>query len=190
MVESFRFEGTTIPGVKVVYPFVAADDRGYYMKYYEWNILKKNGISLTCHEEAQLKSKKGVIRGLHFQIKNPQAKLVRVIQGEAFDVAVDLRADSPTFGCWEGFFLSAKNRKMVYIPAGFAHGLMALTEDMLLSYISGDDYDPSTDSGIRWNEPNIGIQWPIHLCEEVILSEKDQHNLSFEEYKKSCMGDK
>ena len=184
MADPFRCEETNIPGLKVVYPFIATDDRGYYMKYYERNILKENGISLVCHEEAQSKSKKGVIRGLHFQTKHPQAKLVRVVQGEAFDVAVDLRTDSPTFGRWAGFFLSAENRKMVYIPAGFAHGLMALTEDMLLSYISGDDYDPTADCGIRWDDPDIGIQWPLHLVERVILSEKDKRNLSFEEYKK------
>jgi len=125
-----------------------------------------------------------VIRGLHFQTEHPQAKLVRVVQGEAFDVAVDLRPDSPTFGKWEGFYLSAENRKMIYIPAGFAHGLMALTEDMLLSYISGDDYSPTTDGGIRWDDPDIGVQWPVHLVEKVLLSDKDQRLPSFQEYRK------
>jgi len=181
--EPFRFEETSIPGFRVVYPFFAADGRGYYMKYYERSVLEKNGISLTGHEEAQSKSKKGVIRGLHFQTEHPQAKLIRVVQGEAFDVAVDLRPDSPAFGHWEGFFLSAENRKMIYIPAGFAHGLMALTEDMLLSYISGDDYDPATDGGIRWDDPEIGVAWPVHMVDEVILSEKDRNLPSFREYR-------
>ena len=189
MAEPFRFEATGIPGLKIVYPFIAADDRGYYMKYYEHNVFEKNGILLTGHEEAQSKSKKGVIRGLHFQTKHPQAKLVRVVRGEAFDVAVDLRPGSPTFGKWEGFFLSAENRKMVFIPAGFAHGLMALTEDMLLSYISGDDYDPVTDSGIRWDDPEIGVRWPLELVEQPVLSEKDQGLPLFSEYVKTVDGD-
>lgn len=184
MAEQFRFEQTGIPDLKVVYPFVVADDRGYYMKYYEHNIFEKNGIFLVSHEEAQSKSQKGVIRGLHFQTEHPQAKLVRVVQGEAFDAAVDLRPESPTFGRWEGFYLSAENRKMVYIPAGFAHGFMALTEDMLLSYISGDDYDPATDGGIRWDDPEIGVQWPVQRVKTVILSEKDQVLPIFREYRK------
>lgn len=186
MVEPFRFEETSIPDLKVVYPFVASDDRGYYMKFYECNVFKKNGIFLTGHEEAQSKSKKGVIRGLHFQTEHPQAKLVRVVQGEAFDVAVDLRPDSPSFGKWEGFFLSAENRKMVYIPAGFAHGLMALTEDMLFNYISGDDYDPATDGGIRWDDPELGVQWPLELVGRPVLSKKDQVLPLLSEYLKKA----
>ena len=186
MAESFRFDDTSIPGLKVIYPFIAVDERGYYMKYYEHNIFEKNGIFLSSHEEAQSRSRKGVIRGLHFQTKHQQAKLVRVVWGEAFDVAVDLRLNSPTFGKWKGVYLSAENRKMVYIPAGFAHGLLALTEDMLLSYISGDDYDPATDGGIRWDDPEIGVHWPLELVDQPILSEKDQALPSFSEYMRTA----
>lgn len=188
MIEHFRFEETEIEGLKVVYPFVATDDRGYYMKYYEKRIFEENGIFLNGFEEAQSKSCKGVIRGLHFQTKHPQAKLVRVVQGEAFDVAVDLRLNSPTFGQWRGFRLSAENRRMLYIPENFAHGLMALTEDMLLSYISGDRYCAEADSGIRWNDPDISVEWPIELVGKVILSEKDENLQSFAKFTKDLLG--
>lgn len=186
MIQQFSFEKTGIDGLTIIHPFIATDERGYYMKYYEHNILEENGIYLTGHEEAQSSSKKGVIRGLHFQIEHPQAKLVRVVRGECFDVAVDLRCDSDTFGQWKGFYLSEDNRLMLYIPAGFAHGLMALTDDMMLSYISGDDYSPSTDSGIRWNDPDLGIQWPLELVDQPILSKKDQVLPLFSEYLKNC----
>ena len=182
MVQQFRFEDTDIPDLKVIYPFVATDDRGYYMKYYEHNIFEKHGIFLTSHEEAQSKSQKGVIRGLHFQREYPQAKLVRAAYGKVFDVAVDLRSNSPTFGQWRGFFLSAENQKMLYIPAGFAHGLMALTENMLLSYMSGDDYSPTTDGGIRWDDSQLKINWPTEQVDNVVVSEKDKCLPSLEEY--------
>lgn len=186
MVQRFSFEKTGFNGLVLVHPFIATDERGYYMKYYEHNIFEKNDIYLTGHEEAQSRSKKGVIRGLHFQTEHPQAKLVRVVCGECFDVAVDLRRDSETFGQWKGFYLSEDNGQMLYIPAGFAHGLMALTDNMILSYISGDDYSPSTDIGIRWNDPDLGIQWPLELVDQPILSKKDQVLPFFAEYLKNC----
>lgn len=182
MVQKFRFESTDIEGLMVVYPFIASDDRGYYMKYYEHNIFEQNGIFLTGHEEAQSKSKKGVIRGLHFQTEHPQAKLIRVAHGKVFDVAVDLRANSKTFGQWRGYELSADNNRMLYIPAGFAHGLMALEEDTLMCYISGDDYSPASDGGIRWDDPDIHVEWPMEFVKQVILSEKDKMLPSFSEY--------
>lgn len=182
MVQKFRFESTDIEGLMVVYPFIASDDRGYYMKYYEHNIFEQNGIFLTGHEEAQSKSKKGVIRGLHFQTEHPQAKLIRVAHGKVFDVAVDLRANSKTFGQWRGYELSADNNRMLYIPAGFAHGLMALEEDTLMCYISGDDYSPASDGGIRWNDPDIHVEWPAGLVNQIIISEKDGKLPSFREY--------
>lgn len=178
----FRFEETLIEGLKIVYPFVAEDERGYYMKFFEHNIFEQNGIFLSSHEEAQSFSYKGVIRGLHFQTVHPQSKLVRVISGAAYDVAVDLREGSPTFGKWYGTTLSSKNQKMFYIPEGFAHGLMALTNEMILSYMSGDDYSPESDGGIRWDDPELGIQWPLEMVERVIVSKKDQNLPLFREF--------
>ena len=182
MIQRFQFEETGIEGLKLIDPFIAFDDRGYYMKYYEHHIFEENNIYLTGHEEAQSISKKGVIRGLHFQTEHPQAKLVRVAAGEAFDVAVDLRPASPTFGQWRGFHLSDENKKMLYIPAGFAHGLMALTDQMKLCYISGDDYSPESDTGIVWNDPDIGVLWPTEMVDQVILSDRDQHLQTFQVY--------
>lgn len=182
--QSFRFEKTSIQGLTLIYPPIFEDERGYYMKRYEKIAYEENGIYFTPHEEAQSKSKKGVIRGMHFQIDHPQAKLVRIAKGEAFDVAIDLRLGSPTFGKWQGFYLSEKNGALFYIPEGFAHGIMALEEDTLLCYASGDDYSPNTDGGIRWNDPDIGIQWPLDRVQKPIISEKDCKLPTLREYLK------
>lgn len=180
--QPFFFEHTDIPGLTLIHPFLVSDGRGYYMKRYENRIFEQNGIYFVPHEEAQSKSARGVIRGMHFQIEHPQAKLVRVAQGEAFDVAIDLRFGSPTFGKWKGFYLSADTPALLYIPAGFAHGMMALEENTLMCYSSGDDYSPETDSGIRWDDPDVGIQWPLDRIPQPILSEKDQHLPYLREY--------
>lgn len=181
---SFRFEQTSIPGLTLIYPPVFVDARGYYTKRYEKNAYEENGICFTPHEEAQSKSKKGVIRGMHFQTSHSQAKLVRIARGEAFDVAIDLRFGSPTFGKWQGFYLSEENGILLYVPEGFAHGLMALEEDTLLCYSSGDDYFPEVDGGIRWDDPDIGIRWPLERVETPILSEKDKKLPTLREYLK------
>lgn len=181
---SVRFEETSIQGLKLIHPLRIEDERGYYMKRYEKRIYEENGIFFTPHEEAQSNSMKGVIRGMHFQIEHPQAKLVRIAKGEAFDVAVDLRFGSPTFGKWQGFYLSDKDGTMLYIPEGFAHGIMALENDTLLCYASGDDYSPGTDGGIRWDDPDIGIQWPFERVSKPILSEKDRKLPTLREYLK------
>lgn len=181
---SFRFEQTSISGLTLIYPPVFADDRGYYTKRYEKRAYEESGIYFTPHEEAQSKSKKGVIRGMHFQTEHPQAKLVRIARGEAFDVAIDLRLGSPTFGKWQGFYLSEENGTLLYVPEGFAHGLMALEEDTLLCYSSGDDYSPKADGGIRWDDPDIGIRWPIERVQKPILSEKDCKLPTLREYLK------
>lgn len=181
---SIRFEETLIQGLKLIQPLRIEDDRGYYMKRFEKRIYEENGIFFAPHEEAQSSSMKGVIRGMHFQIEHPQAKLVRVAKGEIFDVAIDLRFGSPTFGKWQGFYLSGENEAMLYIPAGFAHGMMALENDTLLCYASGDDYSPETDGGIRWDDPDIGIQWPLGRIAEPILSEKDRNLPTLREYLK------
>ena len=182
MVEHFSFEEAGIDGLKLVKPFIAYDDRGYYMKYYEHDIFNKHGIFLTGHEEAQSSSRKGVVRGLHFQREHSQDKLVRVVKGSCFDVAVDLRKESPSFGQWRGFILSEENHQMLYIPKNFAHGFMALSDELILSYMSGDDYDPSSDDGIRWDDPDLNIQWPVEEIGTPIISAKDQALQSFQEY--------
>lgn len=179
---SIRFEETPIQGLKLIYPPRIEDERGYYMKRYEKRIYEGNGIFFTPHEEAQSSSMKGVIRGMHFQIEHPQAKLVRIARGEAFDVAIDLRFGSPTFGKWQGFYLSEGNGTMLYIPEGFAHGMMALEDNTLLCYASGDDYSPETDGGIRWDDPDIGVQWPFERISKPILSEKDCKLPTLREY--------
>lgn len=181
---SFCFEKTPIQGLTLIYPPLFEDERGYYTKRYEKLAYEENGIYFTPHEEAQSKSKRGVIRGMHFQIEHPQAKLVRIAKGEAFDVAVDLRFGSPTFGKWQGFYLSEENRALLYIPEGFAHGMMALEDGTLLCYASGEDYSPKTDGGIRWNDPDIGIQWPLERVQKPILSEKDCKLPTLREYLK------
>lgn len=181
---TFCFEKTSIQGLTLIHPPLFEDERGYYMKRYEKRAYEENGIFFTPHEEAQSRSMKGVIRGMHFQVEHPQAKLVRIAKGEAFDVAIDLRFGSPTFGKWQGFYLSGENRTILYIPEGFAHGMMALEDDTLLCYASGDDYSPRTDGGVRWNDPDIGIQWPLERVPEPILSEKDQKLPTLREYLK------
>lgn len=127
-------------------------------------------------------SRKGVLRGLHFQRRHSQDKLVQVLNGAVFDVVVDLRKDSPTFGKWAGFELSADNRKLLYVPKGLAHGFLALAENTLFSYLCGDRYDPESDGGIRWDDPQIGITWPVERVEEVILSDKDSKLPLFHEF--------
>lgn len=170
---SFSFQKTFICNLIAITPFTATDMRGYFSKIFEKTIFASNGINIAPFEELQSCSKKGVLRGLHFQREHSQDKLVRVLRGEVYDVAVDLREGSDTFGKWKGFYLSAKNRKMLYIPKGFAHGFLALEENTLFSYLCGDQYDPGSDGGIRWNDPQLAVDWPLERVEEVILSDKD-----------------
>lgn len=170
----FAFQKTTIPGLILIESFCAEDERGYFSKFYEKNIFRQHGIELDVWEAMSSQSRKGVIRGLHFQTKHWQSKLIRCEAGEIFDVAVDLREGSDTFGRWEGFFLSPENRRLLYIPEGFAHGVMALADNTVHSYLCGDRYDPGSDGGIRWDDPDIGIEWPLDRVEgNVIVSEKD-----------------
>ena len=128
---------------------------------------------MTPWEELRSCSQRGVLRGLHFQRRHSQDKLVQVLYGAVYDVAVDLRKGSETFGKWEGFYLTAENRQMLYIPKGFAHGFLALEEDTLFSYLCGDRYDSEADSGIRWNDPHLAIDWPLDRVERLIVSDKD-----------------
>ena len=161
----FKFNKTSIEGVYIIEPQVFGDNRGYFMETYHKEVFSENGLDMEFVQDNQSKSKKGVLRGLHFQYTQPQGKLVRVISGEVFDVAVDMRKDSPTYGKWEGVILSEENKKQFYIPEGFAHGFVVLSESAEFTYKCTDFYKPDDEGGIQWNDPEIGITWPKLLGE-------------------------
>ena len=168
----FIFNKTEIEGVYVIEPKVFGDNRGYFMETYNEQEFKNNGLDYNFVQDNQSKSKKGVLRGLHFQKTHPQAKLVRVLEGEVFDVAVDLRKGSKTYGKWVGVILSEENKKQFMIPRGFAHGFVVLSETAVFAYKCDDFYHPEDEGGIMWNDPNINIEWPYKG--ELLLSEKDK----------------
>ena len=170
----FIFTQTEIPGVVVIEPQVFGDDRGYFMETYQKDQFAEAGIDKEFVQDNQSASKKGVLRGLHFQINYPQDKLVRVVSGEVFDVAVDLRPGSKTYGKWFGVELSAENKKQFYIPEGFAHGFLVLSDEAEFAYKCTDFYHPGDEGGMAWNDPEIGVEWPIEEGMELIISEKDQ----------------
>ena len=167
-----KVEKTFIDDLVVIEPAVFGDNRGYFMELYNKNEFSKNGLNYDFVQDNQSKSKKGVLRGLHFQKMHSQAKLVRVIDGEVFDVAVDLRSNSKTYGKWFGVILSGENKKMLLIPKGFAHGFLVLSESVVFSYKCDDFYHPEDECGIMYNDPDIGVDWPE--VDNVILSEKDK----------------
>ncbi|MDR2043743.1 MAG: dTDP-4-dehydrorhamnose 3,5-epimerase [Clostridium sp.] len=167
-------ETCPLEGLKVVTPAVAEDDRGYFMETYQYEDFRNAGIPTVFLQDNQSSSKKGVLRGLHFQKRFPQAKLVRVIRGEVFDVAVDLREGSPTFGRWHGVFLSARNRRQLYIPERFAHGFLVLSEEAEFCYKCSELYHPDDEGGIFYQDPEIGIEWPFSEGMVPVLSEKDR----------------
>lgn len=156
----FKFNKTDIEGVYIIEPTVFGDHRGYFMETYNEKEFKEGGIDVTFVQDNQSKSKKGVLRGLHFQKTYPQAKLVRVISGEVFDVAVDLRKDSKTYGKWVGVVLSEDNKLQFFIPRGFAHGFLVLSETAEFTYKCDEFYYPEDEGGLAWNDPEIGIMWP------------------------------
>lgn len=168
----FIFNKTEIEGVYVIEPKVFGDNRGYFIETYNEQEFKNNGLDYNFVQDNQSKSKKGVLRGLHFQKTHPQAKLVRVLEGEVFDVAVDLRKGSKTYGKWVGVILSEENKKQFMIPRGFAHGFVVLSETAVFAYKCDDFYHPEDEGGIMWNDPDINIEWPYKG--ELLLSEKDK----------------
>ena len=172
---------TEIEGVFILEPKVFGDNRGYFMETYNENEFKRLGLNYNFVQDNQSKSKKGVLRGLHFQKTYPQAKLVRVLDGEVFDVAVDLRKDSPTYGKWVGVILSSENKRQFMIPRGFAHGFVVLSETATFTYKCDEFYHPEDEGGIMWNDKEVGITWP--LVEEPLLSEKDKNHPSLKESK-------
>ncbi len=170
----FQFEETKIKGVYVITPTVFGDARGYFMETYQAEEFAAAGLDFTFVQDNQSSSSKGVLRGLHYQTEHAQGKLVRVLSGEVFDVAVDLRPDSETFGQWTGVRLSAENKKQFYVPAGFAHGFVVLSGHAEFAYKCTDYYAPQYEAGLMWNDPDIGIEWPIDADTEIKLSEKDK----------------
>ena len=163
-----------IEGLFVIEPVVFHDSRGYFMETYNQNDFKEAGLDMVFVQDNQSMSTKGVLRGLHFQKQFPQGKLVRVVRGKVFDVAVDLRSASETYGKWFGVELSAENKKQFYIPEGFAHGFLVLSDEAEFAYKCTDFYHPGDEGGILWSDPSIGIDWPIEEGIELTISEKDQ----------------
>ncbi|MDY6215247.1 dTDP-4-dehydrorhamnose 3,5-epimerase [Actinobacillus porcinus] len=162
---------TNIPDVKLLEPQVFGDERGFFMETFRDEWFKQNVADRTFVQENHSKSIKGVLRGLHYQTENTQGKLVRVVQGTVFDVAVDLRKNSPTFGQWVGEILSAENKRQLWVPEGFAHGFYVLTETAEFTYKCTDYYNPKAEHSLIWNDPMVGIEWP--LDGEPSLSAKD-----------------
>lgn len=170
---------TVIPDVKIIEPTVFGDERGFFME--TWN--QKQFEDLVTGKPTQFvqdnhsKSKKGILRGLHYQTQNTQGKLVRVVSGEVFDVAVDIRKDSSTFGQWVGVYLSEENKRQLWVPEGFAHGFYVTSDEAEFVYKCTNYYDPNSEVSIKWDDADIGIEWPIDVAP--FLSEKDINALKF-----------
>lgn len=182
---ALSIERTPIEGLTLIHPHVFEDERGYFIKDFEQKFYSENGLPVNFLETNESKSKKGTIRGLHFQQRFSQGKLIRVIKGAVYDVAVDLRFGSPTFGKWMGFELSEYNHDVLFIPEGFAHGFLALEDDSIFSYKCTNKYAPEFDSGVKFNDPEIRVEWPVERVggwENVITSEKDSKLQSFKEF--------
>ena len=163
-------ENTSIDGVKIVTPRIFEDDRGYFFESYKTSVFEKHGLPTNFVQDNEVKSVKGVLRGLHYQLNRPQGKLVRVVSGSILDVAVDIRIGSPTFGQSEIVHLTVENRKMLFIPEGFAHGYLVTSDEAIVTYKCTDIYDPNDQFGIIWNDETIGLDWGY---KSPILSEKD-----------------
>ncbi len=180
---NFTFNKLDIEGLYVIEPKVFGDTRGYFMETYEKRDFQQAGINASFVQSNQSKSRKGVLRGLHFQKKHPQGKLVQVVKGEVFDVAVDLRAASPTYGKWHGVRLSEENKKMFYVPEGFAHGYLTLSDEAVFLYQCTDYYYPEDEGGIIWDDSQIGIKWPLEEGISPIISDKDKEHPTLSESK-------
>ena len=166
-------ETCEIEGLKIIHPEVRGDERGYFMETYQKEQFFEAGIEVEFVQDNQSASTKNVLRGLHFQINYPQDKLVRVVRGEVYDVVVDMREGSKTYGQWYGVHLSEENKKMFFIPKNFAHGFVVLSDYAEFAYKCTDFYHPNDEGGIIWNDPEIGIEWPVDKDMELIISDKD-----------------
>lgn len=173
-----------IEGLKVIEPKVFKDERGYFFEAYNYNDYAAAGITEQFVQDNQSSSGRGVLRGLHFQKHYPQAKLVRVVRGEVFDVAVDLREGSATYGKWYGLILSEDNKKQFFVPKDFAHGFVVLSDYAEFAYKCTEFYHPGDEGGLIWNDPDIGIDWPIPEDMELKIIERDRNWPGIKEYKK------
>jgi dTDP-4-dehydrorhamnose 3,5-epimerase len=172
---------TTIPDVLLLEPAVFGDHRGFFMETFRQSFFEQLIPGLEFVQDNHSKSAQGILRGLHYQLRKPQGKLVRVVAGEIFDVAVDMRELSPTFGQWAGAVLSAENRHQLWVPPGFAHGFYVLSESAEMVYKCTDYYAPDDEYSLAWNDPAVAIAWPLVAGAAPVLSAKDQHALSFAE---------
>lgn len=168
---------TRVDGVLLIKPKVFGDERGYFVETYQKERYSEIGITHTFVQDNHSMSRRGILRGLHYQTKHPQGKLVMVSLGAVFDVAVDIRPDSPTFGKWFGAILSQENQHQLWIPPGLAHGFLVLSDIAHFHYKCTDFYDPKNEASILWNDPELNIEWPF--AEDVVLSQKDMNALSF-----------
>lgn len=186
MVQKFEFQETDLKGAYLIKPFFAIDSRGGLLKDYNIDEFKSHGVDHELKEVFYTISKRGVIRATHFQLIKPQPKLVRCVNGHVYDVVVDLRPNSPTYGQWRGFHLTAENMNMLLVPAYFGHGYLVI-EDSIVSYKCSEVFCSEGDSGIIYNDTDIGINWPFELIggeRNLVISEKDRHLMSFKEYSK------
>lgn len=187
MIQKFEFQKTEIEGLIFVKPFVAYDERGYFIKDYSQEVFEQNGIAYDLKEVFYTNSSKGVIRAIHFQREKTQPKLVRCVSGKIFDIVVDLRKDSKTFGKWQGFYLSEDNKDQLLIPGQCGHGYLVL-EPSIVSYKCTEKFYDRYDDGIIWNDPDINIKWPLNLVDNINLSSKDENLQSFAEFKEKYVG--
>lgn len=176
-----KFIDTKIPDVKIVEPKVFGDERGFFMETFRTSLFQENCGEREFVQENHSKSSHGILRGLHYQTENTQGKLVRVVTGEVFDVAVDMRQESATFGQWVGVVLSAENKRQLWVPEGFAHGFYVMSEEAEFVYKCTDYYNPSADISVKWDDPKISIDWPLVGGKAPNLSDKDRAGLSFEQ---------
>jgi dTDP-4-dehydrorhamnose 3,5-epimerase len=171
---------TTIPDVKIIEPRVFGDERGFFLETYRESWFRENVADVNFVQSNHSKSKRGTLRGLHYQIERAQGKLVRVVQGEVFDVAVDMRKNSPTFGKWFGTLLSEENRHQLWVPAGFAHGFFVTSESAEFVYDCTDYYAPEFEQSVMWSDPVLAIDWPLKKGELPMLSDKDEIGLLYQ----------
>ncbi|RYZ67275.1 MAG: dTDP-4-dehydrorhamnose 3,5-epimerase [Proteobacteria bacterium] len=169
-----KFVPTAIPDVVMIEPRVFADPRGFFLESWNAKAFADAGLDVAFVQDNHSKSSRGTLRGLHYQLQHTQGKLVRVTHGEVFDVAVDLRRSSPTFGRWVGVTLSAENHRMLWVPPGFGHGFYVVSESAEFLYKCTDLYDPSSERSLIWNDPDVGIEWPLVDGSELLLSDKDR----------------
>ncbi len=183
---AFSFEQMDIPGAYIITSFFSEDNRGAFIKSFEKDIFAQAGINFNCNEDFISHSTKNVIRGMHFQLYHPQVKLVGVITGKVFDVIVDLREESETFGQWRGVYLSSENRISLLIPKGCAHGFISLSDDSIVSYKCDGKYDKNTDTGILYSDPDINIEWPINDITQAVIGKRDEKLMAFNDFKTNC----